>query len=176
MTKKPFLATLILVGLFMLQGCIIVIQQPSAEEKQLMTIQEKVVDQIASVNQRINSGNYSQAEIDQLLVSAQQVVDESLKNIESLKLPEKVKDLANQTKHYLESAKGLYAQMQKYIGQFDELKKQGMILTTQAQETFNEQMQNAQKGLDTFKKQLDTLSTQLIETKNQIEQQYKSQP
>lgn len=176
MRIKPFLAATLLVGLFLLQGCIIVIQQPSAEEKQLMTIQEKVVDQIASVNQRINSGNYNQAEINALLTSAQEVVDESLKNIESLKLPDKVKDLANQTKHYLESAKGLYAQMQKYIDQFDELKKQGMELTTQAQEAFNEQMKNAQKGLNTFKKQLDSLSAQLMETKDKIEKQYQSQP
>lgn len=176
MRIKPFLAATLLVGLFLLQGCIIVIQQPSAEEKQLMTIQEKVVDQIASVNQRINSGNYNQAEINELLTSAQEVVDESLKNIESLKLPEKVKDLANQTKHYLESAKGLYAQMQKYIDQFDELKKQGMVLTTQAQEAFNEQMKNAQNGLNTFKKQLDSLSAQLMETKDKIEKQYQQQP
>lgn len=176
MIKKPFFTVLLLAGLFVLQGCIIVIQQPSAEEKQLMTIQEKVVDQIASVNQRINSGNYSKTEINELLTSAQQVVDESLKNIESLKLPEKVKDLANQTKHYLESAKGLYTQMQRYIDQFDELKKQGMELTTQAQEALNDQMKNAQNVLNTFKKQLDSLSVQLLETKDKIEKQYQPQP
>ncbi|MCC7197617.1 hypothetical protein IT413_05505 [Candidatus Peregrinibacteria bacterium] len=176
MIKKPFLAVLILAGLFVLQGCIIVIQQPSAEEKELMTIQEKVVDQIASVNERINSGKYSQEEINALLTSAQQVVDESLANLESLNLPEKVRDVANQTKHYLESAKGLYAQMQKFISQFDEFKKQGMDMTTQAQEIITKQMESAQSGLNKFKKQLEQLSEDIMETKDTIEKQYQPQP
>jgi len=144
-----------------------------------MSIQDKVVEQISSVNQRINSGNYSQKEINDLLTSAQQVVDESLESLNKLNLPDKVKGLADQTKHYLEGAKGLYAQMQQLVGQFDQLKEQGMDMTskmtTQAQEIFTQQVQNAQQGLNSFKMQLDQLSNELMDTKNQIEKQYQSQ-
>ena len=94
----------------MLSGCVIVINnsKPTADEQNLIDIQTQANQQVAQVTQKIQTGGYSITQIQALITEAKKSVDENLKKIDALKIPERTKALAETTKNYLKKAAETY--------------------------------------------------------------------
>ena len=159
---------ILMTGLLMLQGCVIVINQPTPEEKQLMQIQNQVSDQVKTINTKVESGSYSSSDLDQLISGAEQNISNSLQTIDKLQLPDRAKDVAEKTKIYLESAQRLYGQMKALLSDFNSLKAQASDLTNKAETEVQKQLVSAQKGLTSFQNQLNDLAQNLNQASQQI--------
>ena len=94
----------------MLSGCVIVINngKPTADEQNLIDIQTQANQQVAQVTKKIQTGGYSITQIQALITDAKKTVDENLKKIDALKIPERTKALAETTKNYLKKAAETY--------------------------------------------------------------------
>lgn len=159
---------LLMTGLLLLQGCVIIINQPTPEEKQLMQIQSQVSSQVKDINTKVESGNYNESDLDQLISQAEQSISDSLKTIDNLKLPDRAKDVAEKTKIYLESAQRLYGQMKALLSDFNTLKAQATDAANKAKAAIQQEMVSAQKGLNDFQSQLDELAKNLSQASDQL--------
>src|SRR5512147_2414651 len=97
--KKRLLAAITTAGAFIiLSGCVIVVNQPSPQEKQLVDIQQQVSSKIAAMSQQVNTSGTQEVNPDQLssfVDQAQLAVDEGIAAIDNLKLPEKAQQAAD---------------------------------------------------------------------------------
>lgn len=110
MRKHIAKITGILTAILMLAGCVVNINigKPTADEQTLMDIQSQVNQEISRLSQKMQGGNFSVEQLQGLITEVKKVVDENLKKIEGLKLPERARDLANKTKDYLKQAEQTY--------------------------------------------------------------------
>lgn len=170
--QKKLLAAMTVVGTFiLLTGCVIVVNQPSPQEKELMNIQQQVSSKIAEMSQKVNPGGTRETNVNDVstfLAQANQAVDEGIKAIDALKLPEKAQQAAEQTKQYFEKAKQTFAEIKALLSDINKLKSEGQKMTTEAQQTLKEKMKELDKNLSGFKSQLDVISNELIQTRDQI--------
>ena len=116
--KKHLKNILFMASTLLLAGCVVIINngQPSPEEKQLIAIQNQSSQEVVQTNQKIQSGGYSVDEIKQLITQTQTAIQENIKKIEELHLPERAKALADTTKQYLEKAKQTYDSLSRIGG------------------------------------------------------------
>ena len=108
---KTRLQSIALVALsLMFTGCVVIINngKPSADEQKLIDIQNQSSQEVATVNQKIQSGTYTVDQVKQMMGDVQKSIEENLKKIDDLHLPERAKELADKTKQYLQDAQHTY--------------------------------------------------------------------
>lgn len=139
-----------------LTGCVIVINngKPTDAEKTLMDIQTSASQEVAQINAKIQAGNYSVPQIQELVQQAKKVVDENLKKINDLKLPERTKALADKTKEYLQKAGETYQSF--------------LQMSSQTVNQTGEQVRQLVKNLQTMSEPLLNMAKQLEDMKNQF--------
>ena len=122
MSKTIFKIITILSTAGLLAGCVIVINNgnPTQDEQVLMDIQGQASQQIAQINQKIQNGDYSVEQLQGLINEAKKVVDENLKKIAELKLPERARAMAEKTKEYLQKAEQTYQSFLQMSSQTNE--------------------------------------------------------
>jgi|GEM_PF-6218881 len=100
----------ILITTMLFAGCVVVINngKPTTDEQNLLNIQQATSQEVAQINQKIQGGNYSLPEVQELVNQGKKVVEDSLEKIDKLNLPARTKDLANKTKEYLQQADQTY--------------------------------------------------------------------
>jgi DNA repair exonuclease SbcCD ATPase subunit len=165
-TTSCLLATLIL------NGCVIIINQPSVEEKELMAIQQTVGNSVSDISGKISSGQFSGMEINDFIAQAQNTLNQAIQRIDELKIPDKTKQFAEETKKYLVSAQEIFNQLKTLTADFDKYKEEGIRIGQQAGTMVNEQMKNIQTGINNFSAQLDQLAGELESARKQIEETY----
>ncbi len=168
----PFWIT-ILSFITILSGCVIVINQPSAEEKELLAIQDTVGKQMSDIGQKVSSGTSSPVEIQDYIAQAENTVNQAIQRINELNIPEKTKKFADDTIKYLESAKQIFEQIKSMLADMDKLKKQGQELSQQASTAIQNQIKNIQINISGYKTQIDQISGQLNQARQQILDLYK---
>lgn len=158
-----------------LSGCVIVVNQPSPQEKELLTIQQNAETQVKDVSTKVQSGNYTQPELQTMISQGEQSLQEGLNKINALNLPEKARQAGEKTKIYLESAQKTFGQLKALIEKFNEIKNQTTIIGSKAEKIAQEQLQQIQNGINSFQSQLsqigqniDQLGTQMMQIYNQV--------
>jgi chromosome segregation ATPase len=154
-------------------GCVIVINQPSPEEKTLLDVQQNVEKQVKEVSQKVQSGNYSQQEITNLIGQAENTIQDGLNKLNQLNLPEKAKAAGEKTKIYLESAQKIFGQLKGLLTEFDKIKQQGQELSDQAKKVIQQQIAKIQTNIKTFQSELDQIANNINQTGQQITDLYK---
>lgn len=140
----------------LLAGCVVIINagKPTEDENTLMNIQSQASQEIAKINQKIQTGNYSVEQIQGLVNEAKRVVDENLKKIEGLKLPERTKAMADKTKEYLLQAQQTYQAF--------------LQMTSQKVNQTGEQIRQLVENLQTMSEPLFNMASQIEDMKNQF--------
>jgi outer membrane murein-binding lipoprotein Lpp len=162
----------VFLGLFLLAGCIIVINQPSSQEKELLAIQDTVGKQVSGISQKVASGSYDPVEVNDLIAQAQNTVAQAIQRINELKIPEKTQKIAQQTIVYLESCKKIFNQLKDLIADFDRLKQEGIKLSERAGAVVKEQLKSIENSINNFSGQLNDLAKSLDTARTQILQIY----
>jgi chromosome segregation ATPase len=170
---KTVLAATLLLAAFSLSACVIIINQPSAEEKELMAIQDTVGTQMADIGKKVASGAANPQELGDYIALAQNTVSQAIQRINELKIPEKTKKFADDTVKYLESAKNILNQIKTTLSDLEKLKAQGQELTSQANAAIQEQINSARSAIGGLKSELDKLSGQIRSVRDQIQELYK---
>jgi Na+/phosphate symporter len=159
----------LLAALFLFSGCIIVINQATPEEKELVKIQEQTSQQVAEASQKVATGNYqSQQEVTDYIAKAEQGIQDGLDKINSLHLPERAKQAAEATKNYLLQAQQIFEQIKALLSDINKLKQQSAEFTASAKAEIEKQIQNLSASIQSFRNSLDQLLSKLNQTKNQI--------
>lgn len=168
-TIKFGFATLSTVLLLLsLSSCVIIINQPSAEEKELLSIQETVSKEMSVVAASAGSGASSQNEIDNLISNTKNTVNQAIQRISELKIPEKTRKFADDTVKYLKSASEILEKMKTIIADLEKLKQQGASLGQQANTVIQEKMKTLQDTISGYKTQIDLVTSQLNKAREQI--------
>lgn len=154
--------------LVMLSGCVIVINQPSPQERELIKIQETVGEQVRYVSQKVASGNYEKSDMETFISRAEQTIRDALRKIDELNLPEKARIAGEETKKYLQSAQKIFEEIKKLITDIEQLKTKGAELSEQAQKVIQEQIDNSQKTIEAFSAQLNQLIQKMDDVRKQI--------
>ena len=166
---KPFLTAITpLLLLLTLSACVIIINQPSPEEKELLAIQETVGNQMSQISQKVSSGQSSQLEIEDYIAQSQNTVNQAIQRINELKIPEKTRKFADDTIKYLQSAKKIFEQIKTLLADLEKLKQQGQSLSQQANSAIQEQMKTIQGSISGFKTQIDQVAAQLNQAREQM--------
>ncbi len=156
--------TKILFSVFLLvifSGCIIVINQPSAEEKELVEIQNSVGKEVKSLNDKILSGQYDYTQLQSYLAEAQSYLETAIKKINDLKIPEKAKAAYEKTKSYLESLNRNYQQLKQLFSDLEALKQKGSELTATAKAEIDKQITNLKNTVNEVGSQLSRYAQSL---------------
>lgn len=134
-----------------LAGCVIVINngKPTQDEQILMDIQGQASREIAQINQKIQNGDYSVEQLQNLINEAKKVVDDNLKKIAELKLPERARAMAEKTKEYLQKAEQTYQAFLQMSSQTNE-KVQQLVTNLK---TMSEPLINMAKQMEEMKLQ-----------------------
>lgn len=149
----------------LLAGCVVIINtgKPTADEQALLDIQNQASQEIAQVNNKIQTGNYSLEQVQQLVNQANAVVQDNLKKIDDLKLPERANDLKNKTKEYLTKAQQTYQtflQMSQQAGEKIQDLIQNLQTMTQPLLNMSKQIQDMQSQfLNELKKAAGSVSS-----------------
>ncbi len=149
--------------MLVLSGCVIVINQATPEEKELMAIQDTVGKQMTDVSRKVGDPNYSQAQKEDFITQAESTISQALQRIQELDVPAKTKQFAEQTKKYLAAAQEIFVKLKDFVSNVDNLKKMG-----------EEQLQQVGKTIDMFTGQINNLVHQIDQARKQIEDNYKS--
>jgi len=147
-------------AVLVLAGCVIVINQATPEEKELMAIQQTIGNQITDVGQKVTSDQYSQAQKEDFISQANDTISQALQRIQELNIPAKTKQFADQTKKYLASAQDIFLKMKEFVTtiNLDDLQLMG-----------EEKLQEVKKTFTQYVIQLDKLATQINSVRKQIE-------
>lgn len=131
-----------------LSGCVVVINSGpvTKDEQALLNIQAQASQEMIQISQKIQKGTYSMAEIQGFINEAKKVIDENLQKLNTLKIPERTKDLAEKTKAYLQNAKQSYESL--------------LTMSAQAGTKIQELLSN-----------LETMSQPLMEMSKQLEKE-----
>jgi len=157
-----------------LEGCVIIINQPSSEEKELLAIQDTVEKQMTDVSQKITSSNYDNVQKADFITQAENTVQQAVQRINELKIPEKTKHFAEETQKYLDYAAKIFKQLKDLLKDIDRLKEESLKLGSKAEETLNVQIKNIQNGIDFFGQKIDQTAKSLQSVRTQILNLYNS--
>ncbi len=137
----------------LLAGCVVVINtdKPTADEQTLLNIQTQASQEIAQINQKIQTGNYSVEQIQQLINQANAVVQQNLKKIDDLNIPARTRDLEEKTKEYLQKAQDTYR-----------------AFLQMSQQTADQKVQDLIQNLQTMTQPLLNMSKQIQDMQNQF--------
>jgi len=169
--KSHFRSPALLLGLIFiiaLTGCVIVINQPSPQEQELLAIQQTVGQEVSGISQKVSAGNSSSAEIGDYIAQAENTVNQALQRISELNIPDKTRKFADDTIKYLQNAKAIFQQIKDLLANIDELKQKSGDLTNQAASTFKEQIDNLNANIQVFSGQLNRVAGQIEDTRKQI--------
>ena len=171
---KAIFAKILLITaiLTVLSGCIIVINQPSAEEKALVDIQKGVGTEVKSLNDKILSGKYDYTQLQSYLAEAQVYLEDSIKKINELKIPEKAKAAYEKTKSYLQSLNNNYQQLKQLFSDLEALKKKGAELTAAAKTEIDRQIKNLKNTVNEVGGQLNRYAQSLQKLGEQLMAEY----
>jgi ElaB/YqjD/DUF883 family membrane-anchored ribosome-binding protein len=167
-------AALLLSFLLLLNGCIFVINQPSQEEKELLAIQDTVGKQMADVSQKIASGTYSGVEMSDFLAQAENTLKQAVQRINELKIPEKTRQFAEETKKYLDYAGKIFIQLEDLLKDIERLKNESAKLGEKAAEIAKEQIKNIQQSIDFFSDKISQTAKDVQSVREQILKLYNS--
>ena len=169
-TFNRFLPLLLAVSGFfiLLTGCVIVINQPSAEEKELLAIQDTVGKQISDIGQKVSTGSATPYEINDYIAQAENTVSQAIQRISELNIPAKTKKFADDTIAYLQSAKKIFEQIKSLLSDLEKLQKEGQLLSEQAKAAIKEQMSSIQSNISGFTKQINRIAGQLQQARKQM--------
>lgn len=137
-----------------------------------MAIQQTVGNSVSDISGKISSGQFSGMEINDFIAQAQNTLNQAIQRIDELKIPDKTKQFAEETKKYLVAAQEIFNQLKTLTTDFDRYKEEGIRIGQQAGTMVNEQMKNIQTGISNFSAQLDQLAGELETTRKQIEETY----
>ncbi|HRY91442.1 MAG TPA: hypothetical protein P5229_03845, partial [Candidatus Gracilibacteria bacterium] len=98
---KKLIATFFLT-ITLLSGCIIIINQPSAEEKELYNLQQQMKKQVSELQTTISSSNYDPSTVGSYIDSGLQAIQDGIKKVDEMKIPDKIKTIAGVTKKKLQ--------------------------------------------------------------------------
>jgi hypothetical protein len=129
-----------LAGAILLGGCMVVINagQPTKDEQSLINIQGQASQQVAQINQKIQSGQYTLQQVQDMVTQAKQKIEAGLQQINGLQIPERSKALADKTKAYLQQATQTY---NSFLQMSDQNGQQLQQLTTYLK-TMSQPLQN----------------------------------
>ena len=162
---RPALAALLLLSL---SACVIIINQPSPEEKELLAIQETVSKEMSVVAASAGSGASSQNEIDSLISSTKNTVNQAIQRINELKIPEKTRKFADDTVKYLKSASEILEKMKTLLADLEKLKQQGASLGQQANTAIQDQIKAVRGTILGYQTQINQVTSQLNQAREQI--------
>jgi septal ring factor EnvC (AmiA/AmiB activator) len=145
----------------MLTGCIFIINQPSAEEKALVNIQQEVGTKVKSLNEKILTQGADYGQLQSYLAEAQVFLDDSIKKIDELKLPDKAKSAYDSTKRYMESLNRNYQQLKQLFSDLEALKQKGEAMTAMAKTELDKQIKNIKNTVNEVGSQLNRIATGL---------------
>jgi DNA repair ATPase RecN len=148
-------------AVLLLAGCVIVINQATPEEKELMAIQTTIGQQISDVGQKVTSDQYSPAQKEGFISQANDTISQALQRIQELNIPAKTKQFAEQTKKYLASAQDIFLKMKEFVTtvNLNDLQLMG-----------EEKLQEVKKTFTQYVIQLNKLSQQINSARKQIEE------
>ncbi len=172
--RHIFTSLLCLTAAFFIAGCVLIINQPSVEEKELMTIQETVGNQMADVSQKMSSGTYSNDDLGNFITEAEDTISQAIQRINELKIPEKTQKFAEETKKYLDYATKIFKELKDLLKDIDRLKAESIKLGEQADKILAEQIKNIQNGIDFFGKKIDETAKSLTSVRDEIQKLYNS--
>lgn len=174
---KAILAKILLLTaiLILLSGCIIVINQPSAEEKALVDVQNGVGKEVKSLNDKILSGKYDYTQLQSYLAEAQVYLENAGKKLNDLKIPEKAKAAYEKTKSYLESLNRNYQQLKQLFSDMEALKQKGAELTAAAKAEIDKQIKNLKNTINEVGSQLNRYAQSLQKLGADLMAQYTQQ-
>ena len=154
-TKILALAAVII----LFSGCVVVINtgKPTADEQTLISLQTQASQEVTKISQKIQTGGYSIGQVQELITSAKKVIDDSIAKIDSLKISERTKALAQKTKDYLAQTAETYnallqlseqtgTKIQELISKFKTLSEPIINMATQVEKLKNEFVAEIQKA------------------------------
>ena len=171
---KKLIATLFLT-ITLLSGCIIIINQPSAEEKELYNLQQQMKKQVSDLQTTISSSNYDPATVESYIDSGLQAIQDGIKKVDEMKIPDKIKTIAEETKKKLQDLQRNYEQLKTLFNDIDSLKKKGAELTAEAKAEIDKQIKNLQGTVKEVLNLLNRSSNYFQTLGQQIMGQYGSQ-
>lgn len=169
--KKIFTLTLLAITL---TGCVIVFNQPSAEEKELMSIQQDVGKQVKEISGKINANGNNWDEMTYYVQKGQDAIKEGMMKIEAMRLPEKAKASTNATIAYLESLQQNLEKIKGLLKNISDLNDRGKQLTAQAKSELQTQVNNLRSTLMTVANQMDNILGGLDKIGEQMKTQYQA--
>lgn len=171
---KKLIATLFLT-ITLLSGCIIIINQPSAEEKELYNLQQQMKKQVSDLQTTISSSNYDPATVESYIDSGLQAIQDGIKKVDEMKIPDKIKTIAEETKKKLQDLQRNYEQLKTLFNDIDSLKKKGAELTAEAKAEIDKQIKNLQGTVKEVLNLLNRSANYFQNLGQQIMGQYGSQ-
>ena len=165
----------ILLTTLLLTSCVVVINQNAAspEETAMYTMQKSVNQELNQVNQKIKGGNYDADSLQKIVEEAENVVDNSLKQLSELKITEKAQKMATDTKHSLESAKRNFDQLLVLAKDLQDLKKQSVNASQKTKDQIDAQIKNIQGTINEVSNQLGRIFVGIDNLGKQLEKSYK---
>ena len=173
--QKPLMLKKLLIlalPIVMLAGCIFIINQPSPEEKTLVNIQQDVGAKVKDLNQKILTQGADYGQLQSYLAEAQVFLDDSIKKINDLKLPDKAKKAYDSTKKYLESLNRNYQQLKQLFSDLEAMKQQGQTMTAAAKVELDKQIKNIKNTVAEVGGQLNRIAISLQNLGAEIMAQY----